>query len=234
MTVKMIDQRWMRWYNASSHEKWFYLREQLIFIKHDKGSVKLRLGDIAMVRSGLVLSRKKAKEKTEVTYRLLNLRSIKPEGYIEIEELDLYDAAEELPPEYVSHSGDVIIRLTAPYTAVLIDQSTENLVVSSNFVIIRVKKEIVLPEYLHWLLNTSGMKHAIYESATSNMLSAVNTKFFTQLQLDPISIADQQKIAQIQQLAQRESQLLMQLAKEKEKYYAAVIQKFQKEQRGSI
>ena len=99
----------------------------------------MKLGELATVRSGLVLSRKQAREGKPVKrqYPLLSFRAIHPNGYIDMEQLDGFDAAEQLSPEYLTQIGDVIIRLTSPYTAVLIDEASAGMVVSSNFVIIR-------------------------------------------------------------------------------------------------
>ena len=132
----------------------------------------MKLQDLASVRSGLVLSRKQAKEPSEYRYPLINLRCIQQEGTIQLKEADIYEAKEPLKEEYLSQSGDIIVRLTAPYTAVLIDETTSGMVVSSNFVVIRVEDKGLLPEYLFWLLNTEKIKRKIYENATSNMLGA--------------------------------------------------------------
>ena len=130
---------------------------------------------------------------------------------------------EPLKEEYLSQSGDIIVRLTAPYTAVLIDETTSGMVVSSNFVVIRVEDKSLLPEYLFWLLNTEKIKRKIYENATSNMLGAVNARFLADFELALLSVEDQRKIAQFNLLAKRERQLLRMLADEKEKYYAGVL-----------
>ena len=114
----------------------------------------MKLQDLASVRSGLVLSRKQAKEPSEYRYPLINLRCIQQEGTIQLKEADIYEAKEPLKEEYLSQNGDIIVRLTAPYTAVLIDETTSGMVVSSNFVVIRVEDKSLLPEYLFWLLNT--------------------------------------------------------------------------------
>lgn len=114
----------------------------------------MKLQDLASVRSGLVLSRKQAKEPSEYRYPLINLRCIQQEGTIQLKEADIYEAKEPLKEEYLSQSGDIIVRLTAPYTAVLIDETTSRMVISSNFVVIRVEDKSLLPEYLFWLLNT--------------------------------------------------------------------------------
>lgn len=183
----------------------------------------MKLGEIASVRSGLVLSRKLARENPVQRYRLLNLRSITPEGYIDMNETDVFDAKETLPGEYLSQVGDIVIRLSAPYTAVLVDEESEDMVVSSNFVIVRTDPQVLLPEYLYWLLNTSEVKHRMFENSSSNMLGAVKPKFFADYEITPLPIPEQQKIAAINALAKAESKLLRQLANAKEQYYEAIL-----------
>ena len=183
----------------------------------------MKLGEIASVRSGLVLSRKLARENPVQRYRLLNLRSITPEGYIDLKEADVFDAKETLPREYLSQVGDIVIRLSAPYTAVLIDEESEGMVVSSNFVIVRTDPQELLPEFLYWLLNTSEVKHRMFENSSSNMLGAVKPKFFADYEITPLPIPEQQKIAAINSLAKAESKLLRQLANAKEQYYEAIL-----------
>lgn len=189
----------------------------------------MKLGNIATVRSGLVLSRKQAREPLGIRYPLLNLRSINPKGYIELEQLDIYDASEYLAPEYLSHVGDVIIRLTAPYTAILIDASTAGIVISSNFVVIRTETKELLPEYLFWLINTPDVKRSIYENTSSNMLGAVKAKFFSDFEIQMLSVTKQQIIANMNALALKEAILLRQLANEKDRYYTLLIDHVHKE-----
>ena len=157
----------------------------------------MKLGNIATVRSGLVLSRKQAREPSDIRYPLLNLRSINPGGYIEADQLDVFDAAEYLSPEDLSQVGDVIVRLTAPYTAILIDKVTAGMVISSNFVIIRADRRELLPEYLFWLINTPQIKRSIYENTSSNMLGAINDKYFSHFEVPTLPIAKHHQTAEI-------------------------------------
>ena len=189
----------------------------------------MKLGEIATVRSGLVLSRKQAREPSNIRYPLLNLRSINPRGYIEAEQLDVFDAIEALSPEYLSQVGDVIVRLTAPYTAILVDRVTAGMVISSNFVIIRADRRELLPEYLFWLINTPKIKRSIYESTSSNMLGAVKAKFISDFDVPLLPIAKQQQIAAMNELMLKETKLLRQLADEKERYYGRLIDRAHKE-----
>lgn len=192
----------------------------------------MRLGEVASVRSGLVLKRKEAKpNQPSIVYRALNLRSIIPNGYLDATQLDSFSASEVLSPDYLTHEGDIVIRLTAPYTAILIDKSTAGIIITSNFVVIRVDSKLMLPSYLAWLLNTPKQKKQIYESATGNMLSAINAKYYANLNLTLLPIDDQRKIAKLNQLAQRETKLLLRLAEEKAKYYAEMIDAAQRNMR---
>ena len=194
----------------------------------------MKLGSIATVRSGLVLSRKQVHGVSGISYPLLNLRCIKADGLIVMDQLDIYEAKEHLAPEYLSQAGDIVVRLSAPYTAVLIDENTTGMVVSSNFVIIRADRRNILPEYLFWLLNTQKVKHEIYENTSSNMLGAIKAKYFTEFELDLLSVKDQQKIAALHSLARQETKLLYQLVEEKEKYYAQAIERINKEMKRGI
>ena len=189
----------------------------------------MKLGNSATVRSGLVLSRKQARELSDIRYPLLNLRSIHPGGYIEADQLDVFVAAEYLSPEYLSQIGDVIVRLTAPYTAILVDKVTAGMVISSNFVIIRADRRELLPEYLFWLINTPKIKRSIYENTSSNMLGAIKAKYFSDFEVPSLPIAKQQQIAVMNELALKETKLLRQLADEKERYYSLLIDRAYKE-----
>lgn len=194
---------------------------------------RMKIGALADVRSGLVLSRKQSKEPTDYRYSLINLRCIQPEGIIDLNESDIYEAKEPLKEEYLSQRGDIVVRLTAPYTAVLIDDTTSGMVISSNFVVIRIEDKQLLPEYLFWLLNTQKVKRKIYENTTSNMLGAVKAKFLTDFELTVLPVEDQYKIAQLNLLAKKESQLLKELATEKEKLYSCLLdQAYKRAKRG--
>lgn len=194
----------------------------------------MNLGTVAAIRSGLVLSRKLSREISSYRYPLLNLRAIHPDGYILPDSLEVFYATELLRQEYLTQQGDIIIRLSIPYTAILIDTDMTGMVVSSNFAIIRLNRKYMLPEYLLWLLNTPDTKRKIYENSSSNMLSAVRPTFFAELEVLLLPLADQEKIAKLNLLAKQEIQLLKKLADEKERYYVAVIEHAQKNMRRKI
>ena len=187
----------------------------------------MRLGDVATVRCGLVLSRKQSPTPTNARYHLLNLRSINADGCVEMAMLDEYYAVESLSSEYLSQVGDVIVRLTAPYTAILVDDETAGMVVSSNFVIIRPNPRQLISGYLAWLLNTRTAKRVIFENTSSNMLGAINPKYFACMEVALPSIDRQSAIADLNALALKEGRLLRRLADEKKRYCDLIINTLQ-------
>lgn len=193
----------------------------------------MKLQDLASVRSGLVLARKQSRRPTAYRYPLINLRCIQPEGTINLKEADIYEAKEPLKEEYLSRREDIVVRLTAPYTAVLIDDSTSGMVISSNFVVIRIENKQLMPEYLFWLLNTSRVKQEFYENTTSNMLGAIKAKFLMDFEITILPEETQQKIARLNLLSKKESRLLRELVTEKEKLYSCLLdQVYKKERKG--
>ena len=195
---------------------------------------RVRLGDVAMVRCGLVLSRKQSRTPTDAKYRLLNLRSINVDGCVEMALVDEYYAIERLSPDYLSQVGDVVVRLTAPYTAILIDEETAGMVVSSNFVIIRPNPRMLLSGYLAWLLNTRKTKRVIFENTSSNMLGAINPKYFACMEVVLPSIDRQFAIADLNALALKEGRLLRRLADEKKRYCDFIINALQTDERKGL
>lgn len=186
----------------------------------------VRLGDVAAVRSGLVLGRKQTKQETAFKYKLLNLRSIKENGEIDMNQLESIHMIEELKSVYLTQVGDLVVRLTSPYVAVLIDENTEGLVIPSSFAVIRTNDRVVLPEYLFWLLNTQKVQQKIYDNTTGSIYAAVKPSYFNEFEFDLLPIEQQRLIAELNTLARNETRLLRRLAEEKMLLYTRAIDEY--------
>lgn len=194
----------------------------------------VELSAVADIRSGLILSRKLARKKTEFHYPLLNLKSFNDDATLNMQTLDVFDSTEALNDDYITRIGDIIVRTSSPYTAILIDGKTSGMVVSSNFVIIRCDNKRLLPEYLYWYLNTSEIKKDIFVSSAGNMLAAIKPQYFCDMNLMLPDLEEQRKIARINLTARKELELLSQLREEKEKYYQACLEKLYKKELETI
>lgn len=176
---------------------------------------KVSLSELASIRSGLVLSRKRSQEELGEMYALLTLRSVKEDGELDMSAIDRYVSVGVLPNTYQTSVGDVIVRLTWPYSAVLIDEQKAGMLVSSHFVIIRPDRERLNSGYLHWILNRPAMRRRIYENTSANMMNAVRPQFFSKLNITHLPMAKQVKIAALQSLHRREQILLKRLRAER-------------------
>lgn len=193
----------------------------------------MNLGEIADIRSGLVLSRKQARADSPqaIRYHQLSLRAVKAEGEIAPAELEPYFAKEPLSMDYLTQPNDIVVRLTAPYTAVLIDDTTRNLVITSNFVVIRIRGTELVPGYLYWYLNTPKAKRQIYQNTTKSMISSVNARYFCRLELQLPSPEIQRQMESLRLLAQQELRLLRKLEVEKRSCYEAMLEQMNHAQR---
>lgn len=185
-----------------------------------------KLGALATFNSGLVLSRKISKEKTAYKYNVLTLKSISSDSYIDHKLTETVFMTEHLKSEYVTHRGDIIIRLSVPYTAALIDTNTEGLVIPSNFIVVRSSKEINT-NYLYCLLNTDEIKSDILKNTSGGILGVIKSSYYTELAIQLPNLKTQQQIGNLYLLSKRESQLLKKLTSQKTLYYKSVIKQIQ-------
>ncbi len=192
----------------------------------------MKLSELATIKTGLVMARKQAKQPCSevIWYKQLNLRSIHPEGYIERTYVEDFGAKETLPAEYLTQSGDIVVRLTTPYTAVLIDEEWKGVVVPSHFVIIRPDNRL-LPEYLYWLLNTKKIREKLTQNVSSIMIGTIKPKSYACLDIEILSLEQQQRIARLNLLAKKELDLLERLKEQKKLYYETAIDRIQREMR---
>lgn len=185
-----------------------------------------KLGALATFNSGLVLSRKISKEKTAYKYNVLTLKSISPDSYIDHKSTETVFMTEHLKSEYLTHHGDIIIRLSVPYTAVLVDTNTEGLVIPSNFIVVRNIKKIDT-NYLYCVLNTDEIKSDILKNTSGGILGVIKSSYYTKLAIQLPNLKMQQQIGGLYLLSKRESQLLEELTFQKTLYYKSVIKQIQ-------
>lgn len=197
------------------------------------GGNRLRLDELVSVKTGLVLARKQAKHPSDIIakYRQLNLKAIDSKGYIDADFLEDFSASERLKAEYLTQPGDVIVRLTTPYTAVLIDEDFAGMVIPSHFVVIRTRGKKILPEYLYWLINTDKVKALILQNVSSIMIGTVKPASYAEMEIELLTIDEQRKISELNLLAKKEIHLLDRLIGQKELYYKEAIDQVQKEMR---
>ena len=169
----------------------------------------MQLKQFADVRSGLVVTRKQAlkPEETACTYQLLNLKAVTDSGGIDQTALLPFHASETLADHYFTHIGDIIVRISEPYTAVCITEDTAGLLVPSHFVIVRTEPGKALPEYVAWYLNRDRIRKKLRLSCAGVLLQIKpSTVAETDIRLPDLD--KQQQIVKLNRLAQEELALL--------------------------
>ncbi len=189
------------------------------------------IGSLAEIGVGLVLRRKQAdlESGSKHLYESLTLKSFNPQGWIEKEYLDSFESSEILEDRYLSVKGDVIIKLTPPYTAVAITDDTSGYVVPSQFIIIRISDKDLNSEYLALYLNSEKTKKHILITATGMTVPMIKTGTLKNFEVPILSASRQEKISEISRLIIKERHLLDKMVSEKEKYYQALTEAIIKE-----
>ena len=186
------------------------------------------LKDVSNIRTGLVSARKQAKGPEKgffQEYRLLSLRCIKEPGVLDVGQAELYMSKELLKSDFLTKRDDILVRLSAPYTAALVDDASADYVVPSHFAIIRVDKSKVAPAYVLWILRQQSTLKQIYQNVSGAVaFGTINSNFFNELKIDAIPLEKQRLIGAVLKLSEREQALLSELAKAKAEYARIALQ----------
>ena len=187
----------------------------------------MTISDIAVVRTGLVTARKKKDAASLGTYKyqLLNLRCIANEGYIDKDYIEPYELSEELKDDYLTRMGDILIRLSAPYTAVLINKPELcGIVVPSHFAIIRVDERYALPGYVFWVLRREKNKITMMQNSSgSTAFGTISSGLISSLPITLLPLHEQQIIGELLCLFEREQELFQKLSEEKKTYNTLLL-----------
>lgn len=189
----------------------------------------MQIQEIASVRTGLVTARKKSKENQQTIkkYSLLNLKCIHPAGYLNTDYTDEYSSTEILKSTFFTQKGDILVRLSAPYTAIMIKEDGEcGYLVPSHFAIIRVDKRKALPEYILWFLKReSTHQQILLNSSGSSAFGTISSGFIASLNINKLPIDKQKVIGELLILSENEQELIHNLAKQKEIYNRQLLNK---------
>ena len=121
--------------------------------------------------------------------------------------------------------GDILVRLSAPYTAVLIDRSDLcGIVVPSHFAIIRVDERYALPQYVFWVLRREKNKITMMQNSSgSTAFGTISSGLISSIKIKILPLHEQQIIGDLLCLSEREQELLQKLAEEKKIYNTLLL-----------
>lgn len=185
----------------------------------------MKLTKLANVRTGLVLSRKDAKEADKsFGYWQLNLKAVADDGTIKINETIPFYASEKLATNYLTQVGDIVVKTSEPYTAVYITEEYAGLVIPSHFVIVRADITKVIPQYLAWYLNKDRIKKA-FSMSCAGMLKQIKPTTIAETEIKLPSLERQEQVVELYDISRKEIELYERLLELKKNYYKALISK---------
>ena len=187
------------------------------------------LRELAEIRTGLVLARKKAglDDPTKIKYKALNLKCVMDEGYLDLNQSEAIEIKERLNPEYLTQKNDILIRLSSPYTVVYVtDDAQCGYVIPSHFAVVRTDEKKTASEYIYWFLQRDFVYQRIIQNVSgSTSFGTISSGFFANLDVPKLPIENQKKIGCYLLLAKREHRLLNDLTQQKSLLNKAITNK---------
>ncbi|QWB96209.1 restriction endonuclease subunit S [Mycoplasmatota bacterium] len=172
------------------------------------------------ISAGLVPKRKEARSDDKVAkiYKLITLKSFDVDGWIDLKYLDNFKSIEILDERYLTKENDILIRLSNPYTAIKITDEYIGFVIPSLFAVIRIKKDIIDPDYLTFMLNKESIKRSYFKNSMGLTIPMIRMQTIRETKIPLILSNKQLIVSKIYNLMIKEKMLYQQLHLEKEKY----------------
>jgi restriction endonuclease S subunit len=186
----------------------------------------VKLGDISSITTGQVIKRKEARpgDVDAIQYRILTLKSFDEDGYLVKEELDSFKASEKIESKYITSKGDIVVRLSMPFTSITIDEASEGILIPSLFVVIRINSNDILPSYLSLYLNSNKMKKQYMREARGTAIQILKTSAFKEFEIMLPDMSMQEQTVALNELMMREKRLLQLLIKENNKRNQIILE----------
>lgn len=192
----------------------------------------IKLNDIAEIKTGLVLSRKKAEAHTpsEYSYKIVSLKSFAENAIYDNSFADEFISNEQINDDYKVSLGDVLLRLREPNFAVYIDKDYDDLIYSSLMVRIRVKSDKFDPHFVAHYLNSSAVKRTLAPDVSGTTIAMIGVASLNNIKITLVNLQTQNKIVKYLNLVHQESEILQNLAAQKQRYHKSIFENLIKEE----
>jgi len=120
--------------------------------------------------------------------------------------------------------GDVLFRSRGRVnTATLVEEELGNVVAAAPLLRIRAKEGRVLSEYLAWYINQPQAQNYLTRQVAGTITKMINKKAVEDMEIELPPIEQQERIVAIARLAEREQELLAQLAEKRKSYVSTIL-----------
>lgn len=168
-----------------------------------------RLSSIAEIRSGATLRGRDAIHPVpNGRLRFLRIGDISSNGQSDLENLVSIDPKESFSDALLLRKGDVLFpNRGTRRTAFAFPEGQPPTLVGSQFFIIRLKNETIMPEYLAWFLRSSGASSHFKARRKKALVQTIEKRDLEEIEIPVPALITQAKIVELDALALRENEL---------------------------
>ena len=196
--------------------------------------MRVKLGDIATIRTGLVVGRKKAQLDSthKVEYKQVSLRCFDSSVKLDQTYIDEFISSEEVAPKYFTSEGDILVRLRSPNSSVYVEKGDEGLLINSLLSVIRINQRALDAKYVAYYINSNTAQRILKLDVQSTAIPMLRTKDLENLEIILPPIEEQKRLVSLLDLTQKEQELLLLLAQEKKQLSQTILDTIIKQNKG--
>ena len=154
------------------------------------------------------------------------LRDIDDSGELKLQNLKRVENANP-NDSHIAKEGDVVFRSRGtPFMASVVPKIAKDLLVVAPMIRIRVNREMVLPEYLVWYINSVYGAAYFKEFATGSGIPLISKTVLEQMPVKLPNLRVQQTIADLVKLSRKEHEILAEIVKQKNLILETEISKY--------
>jgi len=186
----------------------------------------IKLNDIAEIKTGLVLNRKKAdmSKASKFYYSVVSLKSFNENALYDNTFADEFISNEQIKEDYQVKQGDILLRLREPNFAVYIDKEYENLIYPSLMVRVKIQDTRFVPHFIAHYLNSTIVRRALSTELSGTTIPMIKVADVNEIKIPLINLDKQKKIVEYLKLAHQENELLQNLINQKQKYSKEIFE----------
>lgn len=172
----------------------------------------MKLEKIAQVMIG-VLAKRENIEGGKNSYQLFSLKN-----YEDKKEYETLKSDKDLSDK-VAKKGDLIFRLLYPNKIIYADEELQELLIPSQFCIIRPYKEKMSSIVLKWYLESEVAKESLQEKVTGSIIQSMPVASLKTIEIPEIEMQKQREMEEMITLWEKEKDFSKKIIEKKERLY---------------
>lgn len=188
--------------------------------------MEIKLSDIAEIKTGLVLNRKKAdmSKTSKFYYSVVSLKSFNEDAIYNDTFAEEFISNTQIKEDYLIKQGEILLRLREPNLAVYMDKEYNNLIYSSLIVRVKLVDSRFDANFLAYYLNSNNVKKILSKELSGTTIPMIKVADVNDIKIPLINLTKQKKIVEYIKLAHKENELLQNLIEQKQKYSKEIFE----------